>query len=236
MRIVIANAGQLVEAPAVVTDLCLGGARLSTALELQLDQEISLVPFLDIEDDHNFFKSLLFKVVWQSAGDETKATRFENDWDFYGLSHCGSVSEILGSWLGHLLLRRHKADDLIVERRQYRRIRLPQSNKSKVSAFLSHNQLSASLSILDLAPGGLLVQGDEGIPIGTHLSFKNGIIATDEDNNPEGSLSVYGTIIDSYAESETGAMFYRISFDPDSEIDEERMLKWALGQGGSIES
>lgn len=238
VRVFSASSDPPVEAPAVITDLCLGGARLSTALELQLDQEISLTPFLEMKSDHDLFKRLRFKVVWQSAGDETKATSFENDWDFYGLSHCGSVPEILDSWLGHLLLRRHKTDDLIVERRQYRRIRLPQSNRYTVGAFLSHNQLSASFAILDLAPGGLLVQGDEGIPIGTHLSlnFKNGIMATDDGDSPAGSLLVYGTIIDSYTESETDTIFYRISFDPDSEIDEERLLEWALGQGGSIES
>lgn len=222
----VSSSGEI-NAPAVISDLSLGGARLSTPVELQLDQEVRLIPFCGLDQEHPLHKSLTFTVVWQSASDNWESPN--NDWDYYGLRHQGSVLNILESWVGHLLLRRHRNEDLVVQRRQHRRLRFPESSSQSVTALISHDQSACDLTLIDVAPGGLLVRADTTMPVGLHLEFKDGLMA----DEPSSAEPIYGSIVDSHVHS--GSTFYRISFDPESEVDEERIVDWARRLGGTFE-
>ncbi len=208
---------------AIISDLSLGGARLATTAELQLDQEIQLIPAAGLDLEHPLHKALTFTVVWQTASDSADSSNQE--WDFYGLRHQGSVLDILESWVGHLLLRRYKTEELVVQRRHHRRLHLPEEAIPPLRAVRSHDQTDLELHLIDVAPGGLLARGETVMPVGLHLEF------------PEGPISepgpLYGSIVDAHAHS--GSTFYRISFDPDSELDEERILDWANRLGGTFE-
>ncbi len=210
-------------APAVISDLSLGGARLASPIELQLDQEIQLIPFAGLEATHPLHKSLNFTVVWQTASDSAQSTNHE--WEYYGLRHQGSVIDILESWLGHLLLRRHKPVDLVIQRRHHRRLKLPEQSLPSLRAVRSHDRSEHSLTLIDVAPGGLLARGESSLPVGVHLQFQDPPLA-----DPE---PLFGSIVD--AHSYSGSTFYRVSFDPDSEVDEERILDWANRLGGTFE-
>jgi hypothetical protein len=224
----VAAGGEL-HAPAVISDLSLGGARLSTPVELQLDQEVRLIPFASMDDNHPLNKALTFTVVWQAASDNWQSPN--NDWDYYGLRHQGSVLDILESWVGHLLLRRHKNEDLVVQRREHRRLRFPESSTPPVRAIVTADQTPFDLTLIDVAPGGLLARGEAVMPVGLHLEFQNGLISGEmQPGEPE---PIYGCIVDTHAHS--GATFYRVSFDPDSEVDEDRIMDWALRLGGTFE-
>jgi hypothetical protein len=218
-----------IHAPAVISDLSLGGARLSTPVELQLDQEVRLIPFATMEADHPLNKSLTFVVVWQAASDNWQTPN--NEWDYYGLRHQGSVLDILESWVGHLLLRRHKNEDLVVQRRQHRRLRFPEASDHAVRAIITHDQSPCDLTLIDVAPGGLLARGEASWPVGLHLEFQDGLINDEE--QPLDPEPIYGCIVDSHVHS--GSTFYRVSFDPDSEVDEDRIMDWATRLGGTFE-
>lgn len=223
----LAANGEL-SAPAVISDLSLGGARLSTPVELYLDQEVRLIPFVTPEDGHPLHKPLIFTVVWQAASDNWQSPN--NEWDYYGLRHQGSVLDILESWVGHLLLRRHKSEDLVIQRRQHRRLRFPDSSAHALRAVVTHDQSLCDLTLIDVAPGGLLARGETSMPVGVHLEFQHGLLANGGVEEPE---SIYGCIVDSHIHS--GSTFYRVSFDPDSEVDEERIVDWATRLGGTFE-
>ncbi len=222
-RILGVSSGTDADALAVISDLSLGGARLATSAELQLDQEIKLIPAVGLDPKHPLHRTLTFTVVWQTASDSDQGSHRE--WDYYGLRHQGSVLDILESWIGHLLLRRHKTEDLVIQRRQHRRLRLPEDARTPLRAIRSHDQSDCELHLIDVAPGGLLARGEISLPVGLHLEF------------PEGAMSdpspLYGSVVD--AHSHSGSTFYRVSFDPDSELDEERILDWANQLGGSFE-
>ncbi len=220
--------GQEINAPAVISDLSLGGARLSTSAELQLDQELRLIPFSGLDSDHPLHKALLFTVVWQAASDGRDDG--EHAWDYYGLRHQGSVLDILESWIGHLLLRRKKNEDLILQRRQYRRLRFPEESRQCITATVSHDGSHREFKLIDIAPGGLLASGDLPIPIGVHLEFPENLFG-DSPSELESQLS--GCIIDCH--DQHGSTFYRVSFDPESEVDEETLVDWATRLGGSFE-
>lgn len=224
----ISSQGEI-HAPAVISDLSLGGARLSTPVELQLDQEVRLIPFASMETDHPLNKSLTFVVVWQAASDNWQSPN--NEWDYYGLRHQGSVLDILESWVGHLLLRRHKNEDLVVQRRQHRRLRFPETSDHALRAIITHDQSPCDLTLIDVAPGGLLARGEASWPVGLHLEFQDGLISDGE--QPLDPEPIYGCIVDSHAHS--GSTFYRVSFDPDSEVDEDRIMDWATRLGGTFE-
>lgn len=223
----LASDGEL-NAPAVISDLSLGGARLSTPVELQLDQEVRLIPFVTPEGGHPLHKPLNFTVVWQAASDNWQSPN--NEWDYYGLRHQGSVLDILESWVGHLLLRRHKSEDLVIQRRQHRRLRFPDSSAHSLRAVVTHDQSPCDLTLIDVAPGGLLARGEASMPVGLHLEFQHGLLADVPSDDPE---PIYGCIVDSHVHS--GSTFYRVSFDPDSEVDEERIVDWATRLGGTFE-
>jgi hypothetical protein len=230
VRIEGISMGSEVHAPAVISDLSLGGARLATPVELQLDQEVRLIPFGGLDPEHPLHKPLVFLVVWQTASDNCQSPNHE--WDYYGLRHQGSVLDILESWVGHLLLRRHKSEDLVIQRRQHRRLRFPDSAAQPVRAIITHDRTSCDLTLIDVAPGGLLLRGEASMPVGVHLEFQNGLISgeRDERDDPE---PIYGCVVDSHVHS--GSTFYRVSFDPESEVDEERIVDWALRLGGTFE-
>ena len=211
------------DALAIISDLSLGGARLATTVELQLDQAIELIPVAGLQPDHPLHHPLRFTVVWQSASDSSQGA--EQEWDYYGLRHQGSVLDILESWIGHLLLRRHKTEDVVLQRRQHRRLRLPEEAAAPLRAVRSHDQSDCELHLIDLAPGGLLARGDSDLPVGLHLEFPESPMAE------PGSL--FGSIVDTHVHS--GSTFYRVCFDPDSELDEEHILHWANRVGGTFE-
>ncbi len=223
----LAAEGEL-HAPAVISDLSLGGARLSSPVELQLDQEIRLIPFASVPNGHPLHKPLNFTVVWQSAGDGGLDS--DNDWDYYGLRHQGSVLDILESWVGHLLLRRHKNEDLVMQRRQHRRLRFPENATRPVRAVVTHDQSAFDLTLIDIGPGGLLARGQASVPVGVHLEFRDGPFPSDHSGEVE---PLSGCVVDSHLYS--GTTFYRVSFDPDSEVDEDQIVDWALRLGGSFE-
>lgn len=227
-RIEGVSLGSEVHAPAVIADLSLGGARLSTPVELQLDQEIRLIPFGGIAEDHPLHRALSFTVVWQAASDNWQSG--DNEWDYYGLRHQGTVLEMLESWAGHLLLRRHKNEDLVLQRRQHRRLRFPQNPPRQVRAVVTHDQSSCELTLIDVAPGGLLARGEAAVPVGVHLEFTEGLVPEEGQAQVE---PIYGCIVDTHQHS--GTTFYRVSFDPDSEVEEERIMDWAVRLGGNFE-
>ena len=210
-------------APVILSDLSLGGARLASQVELQLDQELQLIPFAGLDEAHPLHKGLNFTVVWQTASDSNESANQE--WEYYGLRHQGSVLEILESWLGHLLLRRHKPAELVLQRRHHRRLRLPDQALPSLKAIRSHDRSECALTLIDVAPGGLLARGDGTLPVGMHLQFQDPPLA---DPDP-----LFGSIVD--AHSYSGSTFYRVSFDPDSELDEERIIDWATTLGGTFE-
>lgn len=228
-RILGVTSGGQLHAPAEISDLSLGGARLCTPAELQLDQEIQLVPFASAEAGHPLHKPLSFTVVWQAASDNWQSPN--NEWDYYGLRHQGSVLEILESWVGHLLLRRHKNEDLVIQRREHRRLRFSDSSRHPLRAVVTHDQSCCDLTLIDVGPGGLLACGDTNLPVGLHLEFQNSLIPDQETAQPAQPL--YGCIVDSHVHS--GSTFYRVSFDPDSEVDEDRIVDWATRLGGTFE-
>lgn len=222
-------------APAELSDLSLGGARLATPVELALDQEIALIPFADFKSSHPLHKPLIFTVVWQTASEMDQGP--DNEWDFYGLRHQGSVLEILESWVGHLLLRRHSQEEIVLQRRHHRRLKLPEDVHQRMRATVTHDQSRCDLDVLDVAPGGLLARGDSSLPVGVHLAFSEHLHNSEARLNPQGEsffdAPIYGCIIDSHTHD--GSTFYRVSFDPDSEVDEDRILDWATRLGGSFE-
>lgn len=229
VRIEGVASGEDLHAPAVISDLSLGGARLSTPVELQLDQQVRLIPFASGgESGHPLHKPLVFTVVWQAADSDGQSPN--NEWDYYGLRHQGSVLDILESWVGHLLLRRQKTEDLVIQRRQHRRLRLPEAPAQAVRAVVTHDQSQCEMTLIDVAPGGLLARAETAMPVGLHLEFSGGLLSggTEEPFAP-----VYGCIVDSHVHS--GSTFYRISFDPESEVDEERIVDWAARLGGTFE-
>lgn len=211
----------------LLSDLSLGGARLRTPVELQLDWKLRLRPFTS-EAGSPLSQPLDFTVVWQSASEGGEGS--EHEWDYYGLRHDGPVLAILESWLGHLLLRRHQGDELVVQRRQHRRLRFPESAASALEARVSHDGSACRLTLLDIGPGGLLARGEEQLPVGVHLEFSQGLeqLTADDWHEP-----VSGWVIDSHRS--TQGTFYRVSFDSDSELDEERLVDWATGIGARLE-
>lgn len=235
VRIEGVGAGDQPHAPAEISDLSLGGARLATPAELQLDQEIRLIPVTSTAYEHPLYKPLVYTVVWQTASDGWQSS--DNEWDYYGLRHQGSVLDILESWVGHLLLRRYKDEELVVQRRQHRRLKLPESGVGPVRATITHDQSLCDLTLIDVAPGGLLARAEATLAVGVHLCFHDGLPLGEALGTPAQepffASPVHGCVIDSHAH--LGSTFYRVSFDPDSEVDEDRILDWASRWGGTFE-
>lgn len=212
--------------PAVVSDLSLGGARLSTPAELTKGQDIGIIPFLGIIEDNPLHRVLEFQVVW--VGGLTENTETKQPWREYGLSHTGSVLEVLNSWLGHLLLRRKPDNEIVLQRRTYRRIRFDDGTPQNVRARASSDDQIYDLTLLDIAPGGLLARGEtDEIPLGVHLEFTSTL------NTDDAILDIEGCVID--AVNHSGSTFYRVAFDPDFELDEEHLVNWAQSVGGELE-
>ena len=217
--------------PAVVSDLSLGGARLSTPADLSEGSKIGLIPFSGLLDDHPLHKVLEFKVVWIGDPCRDKPNIEQASWREYGLLHQGSVLEVLNSWLGHLLLRRKNESEIMLQRRQHRRFRFEGGESAELKARLSHSHDSFDLSILDIAPRGLLARGEsDQIPVGVHLELHSEW--SDSESHDELSI-LQGCVVDAHTHS--GSTFYRVAFDPDSELDDEDLVDWAERVGGELE-
>ena len=215
--------------PAVISDLSLGGARLSTPARLVKGQDIGIIPFSGMLENHPLHKILEFQVVW--VGGQMENQDSEREWYQFGLIHKGSVLEVLNSWLGHLLLRRKPDKDIVVQRRVYRRIRFDGDQGQNLRARLSHDSRFYDLTLLDIAPGGLLARGEtDEIPVGVHLELSSSFQEPEVDNDMS---SLQGCVVD--AHSHSGSTFYRVAFDPDCELDEENLVNWAQSVGGDLE-
>lgn len=223
VRIDGVEAEQDLHAAAIISDLSLAGARLSTPATLSNHQLINLIPFAS-SDAEKSYQPLSFEVVWV-------APQKEDEWNAYGLSHQGSVLDVLESWLGHLLLRRRADDKVVLQRREHRRLKLGEENSRPLRAKVSHDQSICELTLLDVAPGGLLARGELEMPVGLHLEFTEGLISGGD--QADDSEPVYGCVIDSHEQS--GSNFYRVSFDPDSRVDENSIVDWALRLGGDLD-
>ena len=215
---------------AIVSDLSLGGARLSTPAELAEGSDIGLIPFSGLLEDHPLHRVLEFKVMWAGAYED--GTEPGSKWREYGLAHQGSVLDVLNSWLGHLLLRQKDESEIVLQRRQYRRFRFDQFPERPMKARSSHDSQSYELTLLDIAPGGLLARGeDDQIPVGVHLELQT---EWDDPQQEESMTSLMGCVVD--AHSHSGSTFYRVAFDPDSEFDEEHLIGWAESVGGELDN
>lgn len=215
---------------AIVSDLSLGGARLSTPAELAEGSDIGLIPFSGLLENHPLHRILEFKVMW--AGAYQEGVEPGSKWREYGLAHQGSVLDVLNSWLGHLLLRQKDESEIVLQRRQYRRFRFEQFPERPMKARSSHDSQSYELTLLDIAPGGLLARGeDDQIPVGVHLELQT---EWDDALQEESMASLMGCVVD--AHSHSGSTFYRVAFDPDSEFDEEHLIGWAESVGGELDN
>jgi cytosine/adenosine deaminase-related metal-dependent hydrolase len=95
----------------------------------------------------------------------------------------------------------------------------------------SHDCQSFDLTLLDIASGGLLARGEtEEIPVGVHLEMEPGWDASTSDGE---STTLMGCVVDTHSHS--GSTFYRVAFDPDCEVDEQRLVDWAESLGGTFE-
>lgn len=215
--------------PAIVSDLSLGGARLSTPAHLTKGQDIGIIPFSGMLENHPLHKVLEFQVVWVGGPLQEQTT--QQEWHQFGLIHKGSVLEVLNSWLGHLLLRRKPDKEIVVQRRLYRRIRFNEEKSQNVTARSSHDSRDFDLTLLDIAPGGLLARGEtDQIPVGVHLEFSS---RDAEEENARALYALQGCVVD--AHSHSGSTFYRVAFDPDCDLDEEHLVNWAQSVGGELE-
>ena len=208
--------------PGELSDLSLGGARLSTPAKLRTGDEVGVVPFAALENDHPLKKSLDFQVMWCDADDES-------NWYQYGLAHKGTVLDVLHSWLGHMLLRQKEDSHLLQQRRSNRRLQFDSTiAKQIVTAKLSHDSQSFHLTLLDVAPGGLLAEADNSeIQVGMHLELQ-----VDLGDPPLFSEPLTGCVVDSH--SQLQSTFYRIAFDPESELDHQVLIRWADLVDGKI--
>lgn len=214
--------------PAVISDLSLGGARLSTPARLNRGTRIGLIPFTGLLEDHPLHRTLEFDVVW--AADRPGSASM-SEWLEYGLLHQGSVLDVLNSWLGHLLLRRESDGVPSENRSDQRRLHFEPDAEPPMRAILSHDSRSFEWSLLDLAPGGLLARGDgDDIPVGVHLEIRSGWGAVDDEHDLS---TLLGCVVD--AHSHSGSTFYRVAFDPDSELDDEQLVNWAQSVGGQLD-
>lgn len=216
--------------PAVLSDLSLGGARLCTPAKLEKGQKIGIIPFSGLLERHPLHRTLGFQIVWEGGVKETTGTNRE--WREFGLLHEGSVLDVLNSWLGHLLLRRKNESEIVAQRRIHRRLRFDSGAEQPLVAKLSHDSREYDLTLLDIAPGGLLAKGEtDEIPLGVHLELKSGWLS---DDGPDRDISaLQGCVVD--AHSHSGSTFYRVAFDPDADIDEENLVNWAESVGGEFE-
>ena len=217
--------------PAVVSDLSLGGARLTTPADLEVGQRIRLVPFSGLLENHPLHKILEFDVVWAGSEPETQVGE-QAHWREYGLLHQGSVLDVLNSWLGHLLLRRRGESEIVAQRREHRRVHFEGDSEQPVRATLSHDSRSFDLTLLDIAPGGLLARGNtDEIPVGVHLELRSSW----DDSESDGDVTaLLGCVVD--AHSHSGSTFYRVAFDPDSDLDDEQLVNWAQSVGGQFDT
>lgn len=223
-----ASAPDGVDQPAVVSDLSLGGARMATPAQLEKGARIGIIPFTGLLEDHPLHRVLEFEVMWVGGPVDSESGK---DWREYGLLHHGAVLDVLNSWLGHLLLRREPESGKNETRRSSTRVHFEPETEPPMMATLSHDSRRVQWTLLDLAPGGLVARGDgEDIPIGVHLAIKSGWESTDEDLE---SGSLMGCVVD--AHSHSGSTFYRVAFDPESELDDEQLVNWAQSVGGQFE-
>lgn len=220
--------GDSVDQPAIVSDLSLGGARLATPATLKKGSRIGLIPFTGLLEDHPLHKILEFDVVWEGG----KQREPEGEWLEYGLLHQGGVLDVLNSWLGHLLLRRESDTEPAGHERENRRLHFEPNAEPPMRAVLSHDSRSFEWTLLDLAPGGLLARSQaDDIPIGVHLEISSGWA---QDNEEFGLESLLGCVVDTHSYS--GSTFYRVAFDPDSELDEDQLVNWAQSVGGHFDT
>jgi c-di-GMP-binding flagellar brake protein YcgR len=211
----------LQDLPGEVSDLSLGGARLSTPAKLTEGDVIRVVPFAVLEDGHPLTQSLEFQVMWCSSDQASK-------WNDYGLAHKGSVLDVLHSWLGHLLLRQKEDSHLLQQRREHRRLRFDKAPEQRVSAKLSHDNRELDLTLLDVAPGGLLAQADHAdLEVGMHLEVR---VEVGDPNLLIKPLT--GCVVDCHQQFDS--TYYRIAFDPDSELEFEVLSRWAKLVDGEL--
>jgi PilZ domain len=218
-----------VDQPAIVSDLSLGGARLSTPAILKKNADIGIIPFSGLLENHPLHRTLEFQVVW--VGPVRKEDDGGTAWREYGLLHQGSVLDVLNSWLGHLLLRTSGDDENAVERPHQRHVVFQEDHSLPIKATLSHNNSEFDLTLLDIAPGGLLARGEtDEIPVGVHLELTSDWHDTGSQHD---LTSIQGCVVD--AHSHAGSTFYRVAFDPDSELDDDNLVNWAQSVGGDFD-
>jgi hypothetical protein len=200
--------------PGELSDLSLGGARLSTPAELEDGDDIRVIPFTDLGDEHPLNSTLEFQVMWRSASQTSK-------WHEYGLSHKGSVLDVLHSWLGHLLLRQKEETQLLQQRREHRRLRFDKAPEQRITAKTSHDCQGFELVLLDVAIGGLLARAENpDLQVGMHLQ-----LTVDVGDPPLLPEPLTGCVIDCH--NQFDSTFYRIAFDPESELENELLTRWA---------
>jgi len=214
--------------PAVISDLSLGGARLATPVTIEVGRIINLIPFLKLREDHPLNGTLSFEVIW-SRENSCEPGSEQSAWHEYGLLHQGSVLDILHSWLGHLLLR-NKGDNQEPSKPHSKRIKLVENIDRPLRARASHDSQTFNLSLLDMASSGLLARSEtDQIPVGVHLELESAWDTPD----PADLGALMGCVVD--AHSHSGSTFYRVAFDPDSELDESGLVDWAESLGGTLE-
>jgi len=208
--------------PAEISDLSLGGARLSTPAKLAQGADIGLIPFSGLQDDHPLHRTLQYQVVWLGPEDET------SKWREYGLIHTGPVLDVLNSWLGHLLLRQKKEPQLQENRRiPPHRIRFDKTEEQEIFAEVGHQDLRVRLTPLDAAAGGLLARAEsDELDIGMHLQLTLGF------ETPLLEEPIAGCVMDKC--NQFGSTYYRIAFDPDSQLEEEFLSLWAQRVGAEL--
>ncbi|MCA9776966.1 MAG: PilZ domain-containing protein [Candidatus Eremiobacteraeota bacterium] len=208
------------ELPANLSDLSLGGARLVTPADLEEGSEVGLIPFSGLMEEHPLHRTLEFQVIWRGPQGDSK-------WREYGLAHTGSVLDVLHSWLGHLLLRQRADTQLLEQRRENRRLRFDKVEEQQLVARTSHDQSEYRLVLLDAAPGGILARSESAGPeVGMHLSLDLGL-------GPELlEEPITGCVIDK--RDQFDSTFYRIAFDPDSQLGDELLVQWARRVGAEL--
>lgn len=215
------------ELPATISDLSLGGVRLTAPAGLPQDRPVEIIPYSGLQhSDEPLHKVLNFDIVWASHPEVDELhPKVLGD---YGLAHRDSVLEVLNSWLGHLLLRRDGKDDRP----------LPRQTTSGRAARPTYPLTVRShpdgrpydLTLLDICSEGLLASSSDDsrhLPVGHQLEFDRFW----RDEAPDSrTFSVSGSIVDRHDQS--GSIFYKVAFDLESSLDEESLLDWAESLGG----
>ncbi len=202
------------EASGLLTEVSLAGCRVRTSRRLNKRDKVDLFPLTNLDVNQLRHARLPFSVVWfeecLAANDQPKYT--------VGLHYLGLARDMLTSWLGRLLLRSHSTEDLLLQKRRYRRVTPPNQGMRHWTIVLSHDHSRHSVELLDIAPGGALILAPVPLPVGLHLQLMP------ESCDLRMSL-LEGAIIDCH--SQDGGHFARLTFDPDSNVSPEILVRWA---------